>query len=274
MVHWGHGLEDYYSAVSLVATDAIVLHAFDYRESSRIFRLATREFGVRSAIARGARRSKQRFSAALDLFAEGSAHIVLHPTGDLHTLSSFDVARARPALAERWERFTAASALSEMVLRFARDDTQPALYESVRAALDTLSVSDGDDIADAGLAGAWALVAHLGFAPALDVCANCGAPLARGETVRFAHRAGGVLCARCAGQTPGSRALPPDARASIAAWIAGNAGPTPDARAAKAHLRLLREFLQEHVGDDRALRAFAVWEQHDWAAHRGEALST
>ena len=36
-----------------------------------------------------------------------------------------------------------------------------------------------------------------------------------------------------------------------------------DARVARAHQRLLREFLEEHLADGRALRAFAAWERLD-----------
>ena len=36
-------------------TEAVVLHAFDYLESSRIVKLLTRDLGLRSALARGAR---------------------------------------------------------------------------------------------------------------------------------------------------------------------------------------------------------------------------
>jgi len=46
--------------MTLLVTDAIVLHSFDYLESSRILRLLTREAGVRSVLARGARRSQRR----------------------------------------------------------------------------------------------------------------------------------------------------------------------------------------------------------------------
>ncbi|MFM8780511.1 MAG: DNA repair protein RecO, partial [Gemmatimonadota bacterium] len=52
----------------MLLTDALVLHAFDYRETSRIVRLATRHAGVVSAVARGARRPKSRFGSGLDLF--------------------------------------------------------------------------------------------------------------------------------------------------------------------------------------------------------------
>jgi DNA repair protein RecO (recombination protein O) len=249
--------------VSLVVTDAIVLHAFDYRETSRILRIATREAGVRSVIARGARRPKSRFGTALDLFAEGSAQVLLHSTRDLHTLVSFDVTQARPALAGRWPRFAAANALSEILLRFASDDAHPGLYDAYAGALSALESADAD-AASAGLAGAWRLVAELGFAPSLDQCASCGAPLEPDATVRFAHRLGGALCAKCAGGQVGARDVPPAARAAIGAWIGGETPPLPDARSTVSHLRLLREFLNEHLTDHRPLRAFAVWEHGDW----------
>src|SRR5205085_1102119 len=83
---------------SLVVTEATVLHVFDYLESSRIFRLVTREAGVRSVLARGARRSTRRFGSALDLFAQGTAQLHVKPGRDLDTLGGFDVERARPAL--------------------------------------------------------------------------------------------------------------------------------------------------------------------------------
>src|SRR5678815_1971564 len=107
--------------MTLVVTDAIVLHAFDYLESSRILRLVTREAGVRSVLARGARRSKRRFGSALDLFAQGSAELYVKVGRELDTLGGFDVVRARPQLAERLERFAGASAIAELTLRFARD---------------------------------------------------------------------------------------------------------------------------------------------------------
>src|SRR3954468_14620591 len=107
------------------STEAVVLHAFDYLESSRIIKLLTRDFGLRSALARGARSSRKRFGSALDLFAQGSAELHVKIGRDLDTLSGFDVTRARPSLAEHLERFAGASAIAEMTLRFARDDADP-----------------------------------------------------------------------------------------------------------------------------------------------------
>src|SRR5215210_7237392 len=108
--------------MTLLVTDAIVLHVFDYLESSRILRLSTRDAGVQSVLARGARRPKSRFGGALDLFAEGVAQIHTKPGRDLQTLAGFDVERSRPALAADLGRFTGAATIAELTLRFAGDD--------------------------------------------------------------------------------------------------------------------------------------------------------
>ena len=72
--------------------------------------MVTRDGGVRSVLAKGARRSSRRFGSGLDLFAQGTAHLYAKPGRDLDTLSGFDFSRARPALGTDLGRFTGASA--------------------------------------------------------------------------------------------------------------------------------------------------------------------
>jgi DNA repair protein RecO (recombination protein O) len=252
--------------MSLVVTDAVVLHTFDYLESSRILRLATREVGVQSVLAKGARRSKRRFGSAVDLFAEGVAQLYMKPGRDLHTLSSFEVTRSRAALGTDLERFAAASALAELALRFVQPEAQAVLYERLTHALDAVAASPPEAARGAALAGAWALVGEMGFAPALDQCASCHAPVDPDEPAMFSHPAGGALCARCARRLPGSRTVPAAARAAVRAWLAGADSPPLSDGEGRAHQRLLREFLVEHLGDGRPLRAFDVWEKGGWSA--------
>ena len=83
----------------------------------------------------------------------------------------------------------------------------------------------------------------------------------------FSHPAGGVLCAGCAHLARGGRTLPSDARAALRDWLSGASHPIVDAQEARAHQRLLREFVREHLADDRPLRAFDAWE-HDVLAAR------
>ena len=257
--------------MTIVTTPAVVLHAFDYMESSRIVRLFTREAGVQSALARGARSSRKRFGAggggALDLFAEGEAQYHVKPGRELHTLAGFDVTRSRPALALDIGRFTGASALAELVLRFARDDAQPVLYEAFLAALDALAAAPAGRSRGAGLAGAWRLVAELGFAPNLDSCSSCHEAVPADRPAAFSHPAGGILCAPCARLGGANRMLPPEARAALGGWTSGEpvGGIEPLSEGAgRAHQRLLREFLREHLTDGRPLRALEVWEGDRW----------
>jgi DNA repair protein RecO (recombination protein O) len=249
-----------------LATDAVVLHVFDYSESSRIVRLATQEAGVVSALARGARRPKSRFGSALDLFADGVAHLLIKDGRDLHTLAAFDLTHARPALGHDLERFTGAATLAELALRFSTDDPTGALYPTLADALDTLAGAPGVYTITAALAGAWRLLAALGFSPALGDCAGCHASLPPDEDVLFDHRAGGALCARCGARALHGRRIPAAARRSVTAWLEGTPVPPLESGESRAHQRLLREFVREHLEDGRPLRAFAVWEHGGWAA--------
>jgi DNA repair protein RecO (recombination protein O) len=250
--------------MSLLTTDAIVLHSFDYLESSRILRLATREAGVQSVIAKGARRAKGSSRMTLDLFVEGSAQLYFKPGRDLHTLGGFDLSRTRPALAADLGRFAGAHAIAELMLRFVRDDAAPEVYDALIAALDRLAAAAPGEGATATLAGAWHIVAQLGVAPALDTCAVDGVPVERGADAAFSHAAGGVLCPSCAAAR-GGRRFPWSAREALLVWTDGEGVVVlDDAATAKAHQRLLREYLQQHLADGRTLRAFDAWERESW----------
>jgi DNA repair protein RecO (recombination protein O) len=243
----------------LVATEAVVLHAFDYLESSRIVRLATRDAGLVAVLARGARRPRSAFGT-MDLFAHGTAQISLKPQRDLHTLTAFDIANSRSSLGMSLSRFTAASMLAELVLRFGHEESARDLFAPLATGLDALQSRPDADAMDAALSAAWQLVAALGFAPAIDDCALCHRQISPDDPAAFALRAGGVLCPQCASEAPARRQLPPDAREAIGVWMDGGHVALPDEPTRKAHRRLLREFLAEHLSDGRELTAFAAWD--------------
>lgn len=243
-----------------LVTEAIVLHAFDYLESSRIVRLVTREAGMRSAIAKGARKSRRRFGSGLDLFGQGTAFLHTRPGRELDTLSGFEDVRSRADLGRDLERFTGAEAIAEIVLSLGRDGADEELFEAIAGSLDALAGQSGAGAREATLAGAWRIVSALGFTPTLDECAECGRALEEAEVALFTHSAGGVLCRRCASLSAAGRKLPASARAAIAAWTQGRHEAQVTEADSRAHQRLLREFLCHHLHDGRSLRAFDVWE--------------
>ena len=252
--------------MALLATDAIVLHAFDYLESSRIIRLLTREAGMQSVLARGARKSRGRYGSGLDLFTEGVAQIYVKPNRELHNLASFEISGSRNGLAMDVGRFTAASAIAELALRFAGGDANPQLFDTIADILDRITASPPDRTIEDGLAGCWRIISVLGFTPELNACALCHAPLRNADDAMFSHTAGGVICPGCARLSPAGRRIPASARGAIRAWLEGlQSNPLTDGES-RSHQRLLREFLGAHLSDDRPLRAFAVWEQERWTA--------
>src|SRR5687767_7086700 len=193
------------------STEAVVLHAFDYLESSRIIKLLTRDMGLRSVLARGARSSRKRFGAALDLFVHGTAELDAKPGRDLDTLSSFEVIRTRGGMGTDLERFTGASALAEMLLRFAQHDGDPDLFDVATAAFDRIASSPGHEARTATIAAAWRLLSALGFAPSLEQCGECEREFTDEETVLFSQSAGGAVCERCASLARVGRKLPASA---------------------------------------------------------------
>lgn len=259
---------------SLLETDAIVLHAFDYLESSRILRLLTREAGVQSVIAKGARRARGPSRMTLDLFVEGSARLYLKPGRDLQTLAGFDLSLTRTGLAADLGRFLAANALAELALRGLGDDAAPDAYDAVASGLDRIARAPGAEAPSAGMAAGWRLVASLGIAPAIERCAACDAPLGDGDAT-FSPGAGGLLCPSC-GTGRSGRRLPAVAVADLRDWMAETSaldggggrdrGPPRvlDPGMVRSHQRLLREYLSHHLGEQRPWRAFDAWEQGQW----------
>lgn len=252
--------------MALSVTEAIVLHAFDYLESSRIIRLLTRESGVQAVLARGARKSRGRYGSALDLFAEGTAQLYVRPNRELQNLGSFEVTRSREELAHDIGRFTAASTVAELVLRFTGEESSHLLFDTVVDVLDRISRSPPEQTLEDGLAGCWRVVAVLGFTPELSSCSLCHTPLRDADETTFSSASGGIVCQSCSRLAPGGRTLPASARAAIRSWLEGEQSPPLPEPDARSHQRLLREFLGAHLNDDRPLRAFAVWEHERWSA--------
>jgi DNA repair protein RecO (recombination protein O) len=255
----------YVSTMPLLVSEAIVLHAFDYLESSRIVRLVTRDAGMRSGLAKGARKSRRRFGSGLDLFAQGTAFLHTKVGRDLDTLSGFEDVRTRTELGEDLARFHGAEALAEIILFFGREGADTELFDAAAAALDALVSPSGRDAREATLGGIWQIVSALGFAPVVEDCVECGSPLAADDVALFSHSAGGTLCVRCAALSPGGRKLPGAARAAISAWMRSEPVTQFDDADARAHQRLLREFLTYHLHDGRMLRAYDQWERATWS---------
>ena len=249
----------------LVATPAIILSSMRYSESSKIVRLATRDYGVQSGIAKGALRPKSRFGAALQVLSDGQAHLLLAERRDLHTLTAFDLTHLRVGLAENLDRYSSASALAEVVLRFAPAAPHQESYDLLRDSLSLLEVAPAVTLDSLGLRVLWRMVSVLGYAPALDQCVRDGAPLNGTGEVAFSPQEGGVLCSACARSVAVTR-LPPGDHADLQGLVDADLElPALDPRHATAHRRLLGRYIQYHLGEGAVLPALEFFCDRRWA---------
>jgi DNA repair protein RecO (recombination protein O) len=242
-----------------------VLQTYRYSETSKVVRLATRDLGIQSAIAKGVLRPKSRFGAGLEFLSEGDAQLYYRDARELHTLAVFDVTNLRRGLASDVARFAGAAALSQVMFKMAPPAPLPAAYGVFTSGLDLLASAPVDAVDAAALRALWSLVAELGFGPSLHACVRDGTPVgAEGGAVAFNAADGGVLCARCAaGQSP-TRLPPEDYRDLVALNDAAVELPSLDAPHAAAHRRLAARFVRHHL-DAVSLSALDFWERSAWA---------
>lgn len=252
--------------MATVVTPAIVISTMRYGETSRIARLATRDLGIQSVIAKGALRPRSRFGAALHLLSEGMAHVIPSKRSDLHTLAAFDLARVRVDLAQRMDRFASASVLAEVMLRFAPAASHPPSFDLLRGALDTLEVAPAAAVDPLSLRMTWHLVSVLGFEPAIHQCARDGAAIATGRPMMFSTADGGLLCPGCAAGQSGPRLTPDDHQALMALVDPALELPALDEPHLAAHRRLLARYIRYHLGDGSPLPALEFWERRPWMA--------
>ncbi len=245
-----------------VVTPAIVLHVMPYRETSSIVRLLTRDLGLASAIARGARRQKSRSAPRLDLFAAGSVSLIHKPHRELNTLTAFEIQSAHSRLATDVGRFAAASALVELALKCAPADPHPGVFAAASAGLDALDHAPPALAGTVALLACWGLVAALGFSPTLDRCVVCGTPVQ--DSLAFSPAQGGAMCRTHARGMPTSK-LGADDAAALGALVAGRLPPAPlDERHEAAHRRLILGFVRHHLAEHRDLPAMAFWDAASW----------
>lgn len=230
-----------------------------YGETSRIFRLATRDQGLVAAIAKGAARPKSPFPG-LQLLASGIAHLIAG-RGELQMLTGFELEKAHLGVASTMPGFRAASSLAELAARAFPATPQEEAHATLAWGLAALDASPPVAIEVVGLSAVWRLVASLGSAPTLAFCARDGKPVPSGAG-RFSVEDGGMLCPACAAGG-GSARLDGEAVHSLDYFVNGGAAPPGlDARHAAAHRRLAGRWIIRHVVDG-SLPALLQWVRGD-----------
>ena len=194
----------------------VVLRTTPLRESDLLVVLFTDRHGRVTAVARGARRSRRRFTGALSLLVLARYQLGRRPRGELWGLDAAEVVREWTRLSSDVVAVAHASYVAELVEALLPPEApEPEVLDLIVALWDALAA--GGPSPGALRAVEIELLDLVGHRPAIDRCAACGGEL--GDGAVFDPRRGGAICRRCGGlsRTTGVRPFDPATRAYLSA---------------------------------------------------------
>ena len=187
--------------MSLEKADALVIRQVDFSESSRVVTFFSREFGKFAALAKGAKRLKGPFDAALDLLSACRVVFIRKSSGNLNLLTEARlISRFQPqnsgnksGLTSLYGGYYVAELLSGLTEDF---DPAPEVYDLTISTLSALS-SPEHRSSPVIIHFEISLLQLIGLLPNLFECSVCGGSVETGK--QFAHwvSQGGVLCGAC-----------------------------------------------------------------------------
>jgi DNA repair protein RecO (recombination protein O) len=234
-------------------TEAVVLRSIRLGEADRVLHLYTRANGRVGAVAKGVRKTMSRFGGRLELLSH--VDLVLHRgRSDLETVTGVQLVDSHRETREDYYRFSVGMIGAEAMLRlFPEQEANERAFGAITRFLELLDESPHSAVTPTldplGLAFQLKLLWLSGYLPHVSGCAECGAvdePL-----VGYSPKAGGAVCARCAGPAE-ALALSADGVAGITALLAR---PLADAvplglteRARRDALRVVTASYEHHGG--------------------------
>ena len=189
----------------IVKTHAVVLRARRMGETSKLVTFYSHEFGKIKVVAKGARRPKSKFGAALEIMTEVSAVCYLRDDRDLQTLSDCDVVTAYPGLLSDFRRMSFGSAACESVDRLTIEhEPNERLFTCLTGFLFALEEVSEEQTESLFWYFQLRVAEALGYRPELRACVVCGGDLGDCESPYFSAALGGGLCGACHREEVGS----------------------------------------------------------------------
>lgn len=190
--------------VSTEKTSAIVVRQADFSESSRVVTLFTRDFGKISVVAKGVKRLKSPFEAALDLLTVCNIVFIRKSTSGLDILTEAQLITRFKARERSLESLYAGYYVAELLAGLSEEyDPYPELFDEAVRTLQRFA--GADPLIPAILRFELVLLREIGQLPQLDACVLCDAPSDSGAAFDFSVAAGGIICGSCQPEGAGRR---------------------------------------------------------------------
>lgn len=259
--------------MAAIKSPGLILRKTPYSETSLILKVYTRESGLITLMAKGAKRPKSRFAGVLDFFTLDQFIYPEKSRTEIHTLTDASLIQDFPRVKTDPAVQALAHVFLELYLRYLPEpQPSPAHYAWLVGQLESLDGAEG--IRDHVLRLCdfiLGLCSVSGFSPQFSVCVQCGRDMAsasgsaRGAALRV-HMdpdLGGPVCAACsvtgAGGGPvfSGRALRWLDRVQSLGELAGH---IPRSEELQAEAFLLA-FLGKHAGGARPVKSLEFYHQ-------------
>jgi DNA repair protein RecO (recombination protein O) len=152
----------------ILRTDAVVLRAIEYGETSQIVTLYTRRHGQITVMAKGARRPKSRFGSSLQPMAYVQVVYYYKPGRGLQTLKEATHVRVLHGVAADMAKITAGLRMVELVRVLSHDEEQNVLLFTLLVQALLRLDGAGERVGNVWPYFQLRLAAILGFSPDID----------------------------------------------------------------------------------------------------------
>jgi DNA repair protein RecO (recombination protein O) len=249
----------------IVKTEAIVLKKLNFRDTSRIATLLTRDYGRLSVLAKGARNRQSNLGPILDTFNHLQVVVYKKEGRDLHLLSQCALLTRFGGLSEDLDRFGCAMSALDLVSAASHYDGEGSLLFDLL--MESLKGMESADHPEAMLPYFQSrLLFLLGFQPDFWRCASCKAVLdlaVTGTNDRFFRLSGdGILCHRCRPAATLWMEIRPETLSLLRSYQQMAAGWHNEGKYQKETLQEARlvtsHFLRNHVEGVRNLKSGPV----------------
>lgn len=250
----------------IVRTDGVILKSMDFRDSSRILTVYTRDFGKQSLLAKGVRGPRSRLAGVTGSLNYVTLVFYRSEQRDLQLLSQCDTVRPWRALMDSLEAMAAAMAICELLNVVVQgEEEHAALFDLLVGSLDAVNGATQNQVNVLYLFEI-RLLDLLGFRPELRLCGRCGKAIREGDegTLAVDVGRGMVACGNCAAGGHGGEALSPAAhrvllRMQDISDIGAVCRITLSAPLRNEVGAVLGRFLRCHVDGLRSLKSQAVF---------------
>jgi DNA repair protein RecO (recombination protein O) len=194
--------------MGLVETEALVLRTYNLAEADKIVVCLTRNAGLVRGVARGSRRIKNRFGAALEPFTLLTITYYQKENQELVSLRHVEIVKSHFDLSRNHETLAGLAYMGDLLVEFSPPhQTNDKLFRMVKACLDAVAQGPQELQSILRYFEIWILRLE-GFLPDLHRCAGCNKLLAREDVILIGADVG-LRCRTCAqgkGEVLSSRA--------------------------------------------------------------------